>query len=321
MIIFLYGADSFRAHRFLQEMKTKFVKEVDASSHSLSVIDGSTCDLQIINQQINTGSLFVRKRLVIVENIFKNKKTKIFTDLLHYLPPIAQADNLIVIFKEGDLNNKKNVLKAEAKKLFTWLNKQKFAQEFKPLSASGLLKFIQEEAALYQKTIETTAANELIKRTGNDLWTISKEIRKTAFMVKEEKISLADIKLTVNETFNENIFALTDAISTKNQALILKILEEQYAAGLSDEYILAMLIRQFKLLLQVKDYSLSNSFVNLAADLKIHPFVAKKTWAQIKNFTAEKLLLYFNSLINLDKKNKTGQGNIKTELTLLLTKI
>lgn len=321
MIIFLFGADSFRAHRFLQEMKNKFIKEVDSSGHSLNVIDGSTCDLQTINQQINTGSLFVRKRLVIIENLFKNKKTKIFTDLLQYLPSIAQADNLIIILKDEDLNNKKNVLKIEAKKLFNWLNKQKFSQEFKSLSAGGLLKFIQQEAGLYQKTIETAAANEIIKRTGGDLWVISKEIRKVAFMVEEEKISLADIKLIANEVFSEDIFALTDAISAKNQALALKILEEQYVAGLSDEYILAMLVRQFKLLLQVKNYSQDNSFANLAADLKIHPFVAKKTWMQIKNFTAEKLLLYFNSLINLDKKNKTGQGNIKTELTLLLTSI
>lgn len=321
MIIFLYGADSFRSHRFLQEMKTKFTKEVDASSHSLNVLDGSTSDLKTLDQQINTGSLFVRKRLVVIENLFKNKKTKIFTDLLQYLPKLSQADNLIVIFRDGDLSGKKSTLKGDAKKLFTWLNKQKFAQEFKPLSGSGLLSFIKQEAALYQKTIEANAANELSKRTGSDLWLISREIRKAAFLTSEKNITLNDVKLIVNEVFNENIFALSDAISTKNRSLALKILEEQYAAGLGAEYILTMLTRQFKILLQVKNYSVSNSFATLATDLKLHPFVAKKTWSQIKNFSEEKLTFYFNALIKLDKENKTGQGDIKTQLTLLLTQM
>ena len=75
MIIFLFGADSFRSKRLLQDMKTKFIREVDAESNSLDMIDGQVVEFKTIEEKINTGSLFARKRMIIIENIFKNKKT------------------------------------------------------------------------------------------------------------------------------------------------------------------------------------------------------------------------------------------------------
>ncbi len=73
MIIFLYGADTFRSHRLLQEMKNKFVKDTDHDANSLNVLDGQTTTLKEIGEKINTGSLFVKKRMIIITNVFKNK--------------------------------------------------------------------------------------------------------------------------------------------------------------------------------------------------------------------------------------------------------
>ena len=85
MIIFAHGADTFRSRRFLQELKNKFTDRVDPGATSLSVVDGQTADLKEISDQANTGSLFVKKRLIVIENIFKNKKETLFTALPDYL--------------------------------------------------------------------------------------------------------------------------------------------------------------------------------------------------------------------------------------------
>jgi DNA polymerase-3 subunit delta len=322
MIIFLYGPDTFRSRRLLQEMKQKFIKDIDSESHSAALIDGQTATLKEIGEQINTGSLFVKKRLVVIENIFKSKKEKIFAELAGYLKRFTGQDDNIIIFRDEELNSKDKPLRGEAKKLFDFLSQQPYVQESKTLSNAQLLSFIKKEATRYQKTIDAPTASRLINLTGGDMWLIAGEIKKLADRSTEPMITTAMVEEMVTGSFSEDIFAFTDALSTKNKNLALRLLEEQYAAGLSDEYLLTMLVRQFKILTQVKEALEDNISPNdLAVKLKLHPFVAKKSVLQCRNFSLAFLKDYLNRLIALDFNNKTGRGDVKTELTLLISRL
>lgn len=322
MIIFLYGADTFRSHRMLQEMKTKFIKDIDRDANSLNILDGQTLTLKEIGEKINTGSLFVKKRLVVIENIFRNKKTKLFNELSEYLKNFSTGEDNILIFIDEELNTKDKPLKADAKKLFVFLNKQKYAQEFQTLSNIQLLNFIKKETLNYNKEMGAAAATMLINLTGGDLWMIASETKKLSFYTAAKMITESDVKELCSGTVNEDIFALTDALSAKNKALALKLLEEQYAAGLSDEYLIAMLVRQFKILLQIRT-ALDNNLgqAEIAGQLKLHPYVVKKGLFQARNFSALNLKNYLNQLIHLDFSNKKGSHQIKTELMLLISRL
>ncbi|MFZ4632023.1 MAG: DNA polymerase III subunit delta [Patescibacteria group bacterium] len=320
MIIFLHGADTFRSHRMLQEMKNKFIKDSDKDANSLSVLSGASTSLKEIAEKVNTGSLFVKKRLTVIENIFKNKKTKLFTELVDYLKKFSDSEDNIIIFIDEELNSKEKPLKADAKKLFTFLNKQKFVQEFSALTNIQLLNFIKKECELYNKEMSASAGTLLISYTGGDLWLMTSELKKLCFYCTNKIISEGDVKEMCAGLINENIFALTDALSIKNKTQALKLLEEQYAAGLNDEYLIAMLIRQFKILLQIRttiDNNLSPS--ETATILKLHPYVIKKGLSQARNFSATTLKNYLNQLIRLDFSNKNGLSDIKTELMLLIS--
>jgi DNA polymerase-3 subunit delta len=306
----------------LQEMKNKFIKDVDHDANSLNILDGQILTLKEIGEKINTGSLFVKKRLVVVENIFRNKKTKIFSELTDYLKKFSTDEDNILIFIDEELNTKDKPLKAEAKKLFVFLNKQKYAQEFKILSNIQLLNFIKKEASNYQKEMGAAAATRLINLTSGDLWMIANETKKLSFYTSAKIISENDVQELCSGAINEDIFALTDALSTKNKTTALKLLEEQYAAGLSDEYLIAMLIRQFKILLQIRtalDNNLSQT--EIVGQLKLHPYVVKKGLLQAKNFSTLNLKSYLNQLIHLDFSNKNGLSQIKTELMLLISRL
>ena len=322
MIIFLYGADSFRSKRLLGEMKKKFVTDVDPESHSLSVLDGQSTNLKEISDKINTGSLFVKKRLIVIENIFKNKNSKLFSELSEYLKKFENSEEIVLIFWEENLGKADKSLKLDSKKLFALLEKQKFVQEFIPLTSNQLLSFIKKEAELYNKKIEISAGMELINLTNNDLWQISREIKKLSYYVGQEIITLGDVQKMVVGSYNEDIFALTDAISARNKSLTTKLLEEQYSAGLSDEYILTMLIRQFKILLQLREAINSGiAPTEMASKLKLHPYIVKKGLFQAKNFDSALLKNYINKLINLDFLNKNGLADIKTELSILIAEL
>lgn len=327
MIIFLYGADTFRSRRKLQELKDKFIKEVDENSGSLEVVDGQNATLKEIAEKINTGSLFVKKRLIIIENIFKNKKEKIGSELTDYLQKLNNgkendSDN-ILIFWDEEISTTPRGLKADLKKLFAYLGKQKYVQEFAPLTNGQILSFIKQEVNYYQKDIDTQAASLLITLTGGDLWLISSEVKKISFKDSEKKlIEVNDINEMVPGLYSDDIFALTDALSAKNKSLSTQLLEEQYAAGLGDEYIIVMLIRQFKILLQIRSALDNNLSPNeITSQLKIHPYVIKKGLSQARNFQTANLKNYLNVLIHLDFCNKNGISNIKSELTMLIARL
>jgi len=315
MIIFLYGAETYLSRKKLKEFQNEFLKKVDPSAQSVSALDGASANLQAIAEQINTGTLFATKRLVVVDNIFQNKKDAVLGELADYLKKSPAKDDVAVIFWDEEVS----ATKAGAKKLFAFLSRQKYAQEFKALTDSEKLVFIKKAAAESGADIKAPAASRLIALSGGDLWLLSREIKKLANYAAEKKIiDVTDIETMTAGAFSENIFVLTDALSARNKSLAIKLFAEQEAAGLSREYILSMLIRQFKILAQIKAALLQTGQADkIASELKLHPFVVKKGLAQAKNFSESDLKNILNRLIRLDFLNKTGASDLETELLLL----
>src|SRR3989339_832001 len=135
-------------------------------------------------------------------------------------------------------------------------------------------------------------------------------------------IQKEDILLMSRGNFNENIFALTDAISQKNKALALSLFEQELEGGTADTYLVHMITRQIKILLQIKE-ALEQGLTprKIINKLKFHPFVVQKTSVQAKNFTLAKLKNILSLLVYIDQKIKTGKVDAKTGLELLIVKI
>lgn len=318
MIIFLYGSDNFRSKRLADEMKAKFIKDVKTRQDSLESLDGEEISFTDISEKINTGSLFSSKRLIIINNIFKNKKKSLHQDLAKYLPKLEKPEDIILIFRDS-ISGVNKKLSKESKDLFSILKKQKYSQEFKELNPSQKTSFIIKEVNKYNKKITKEAASEILKRSNGDLWIISQGIKKAAMGSEKEVLKTDDIIPHTKEKYNEDIFSLTDAMGAKNKKQAIKILEEQYEAGLSDEYLIAMLERHFKILLQIK----SGQEDGLNADvisktLKLHPYVVKKGLNQAKNFNKLEIKEYLNAIIQIDKDVKSGKSKAKNQLSLLI---
>ena len=236
MIIFIYGEDSFRAKKKIKELKDKFLKEVDKSGSSLSVVDGSTVSLRDINSAIGPVSLLSSKRMLVLENIFANKTKDILGEVLNYFKDKEEkgSDDIFIFYQEGIKSKKKGVkteilkndsssrekpLLAKEKKLFDFLSSQKFVQEFKKLGNTDVASWIRKEANERGADINLRAANELASLASGDLWQIDGEINKLINYKKgslpkitpdnaQVQIDTPDVTLLVKGGFDENIFAL-----------------------------------------------------------------------------------------------------------------
>ncbi len=318
MIIFFFGEDSFRIKQKLNEVRHHFVKNINLGSFSLEEINGEKTSVSEISQKINTGSLFTKKRMLIIKNIFSNKQENLFKYLIDLSKKQRNDKSNALVFIDESITATK--LKENAKKFLLILKKLPYSQEFKALDHKQVLKFAKETFSQKNHDISFSALSLLVEKTSNDLWRLNNEINKLCALAKNRKIETNDINTLVSGEFEEKIFILIDAFFEKRKSIAYKTLHEQLSAGLSSEYILSMLIRQIKILLEIKAAQKTTSNENLAIVLNLHPFVVKKSLISVNKFSLNQLKQIFNNLVELEYKSKIGQVNLKNELFLLSAK-
>ena len=313
MIIFLYGEDEFRSMEKLAGIKNKFL-EKNKEGVSLSVFDFAEKDWNIgeIIMNISSGGLFTSKKLAIIKNILAGKKESsddIFEKFLKNEAKKEKSD-LILIFWESGKTKKSS-------KLYKLLKKITKCQEFELLEGAKLRNWVIGEFKKSDITINSAAVEKLVVFVGNDLNLLSREIEKLATYKSKGEITGGDIDLLVKSKIDTDIFKTVDALARGDKKTALKLLHDHLEDGEDPFYLLSMYFYQFRNLVKVKPLAEKNiSPHEIASKLKMHPFVARKSLEQARNFSWEKLKSLYNQLCEIDFESKTG----KTDIALALDK-
>jgi len=320
MIFFLYGPDTFRSKEKLNAISKRFIENVKNADNSLLKIEGQKTNLKEINQTIKDESLFSEKKMLIVEYILENKDKEFLENFLDYLKKEKTSESQhAIVFFENDIDEKK--LLAPAKKLFKYLSKEKFAQEFKLMTPYQAKNWAKEYLNKYNKKIADNANNELIKNLGTNLWSLKNELHKLCHLSKESEISLELVKDNINLEIHENIFALTDSLGKKDYKTALTLLNEQLQTEFSPEYVLAMIRRQFQQIIQAKIAQDKGKSANdIASEFNLHPFVAKKACAQARQFELNTIKEHLYEINEIEYLSKTGGLELETALEHFISK-
>lgn len=325
MLIFLYGQDGFRQNEKLAEIKAKFLKEVQGADMGLVVLEGEKLTLQKVSEVSGAVSMFSRKRLVVIKNFFKHKDEKQFTPAAEYLKKQADGDHIFVLIEEMEAKDKMPKYKQG---FYDWCTKQPYSQAFPRLTQSELINWIKKKVETGDGQISNDALIALMALTASDLWQIDREVDKLihykagSAQTKEFKIEKADVELVVQGVFTEHIFSLIDAIGERNRQRAMKFLEEELLAGQAPEQILAMIIRQYRMILSVKDaMERGMNEREVEKEMKLNSYVMKKVLGQSRHYTVTALKNIFASLIRLEQQFKTGQIDLTAGLDLLVAKL
>ena len=334
MIIFIYGQNTFSSQRKLKDLKDKFIKDVKQGEDSIKTIDGESMTVEQLVQALGSSSLFSPKRLIVVQNISKNKDKTIFKRLRDYLRDLDKKrgeeetkDDNILFFMDEHSGEKlgRNVL-------WQYLLKQKFVQKYPLLSLGQLSQWIVQRAAYYGGTLTPSQISKISGTFSSNLWQIDSELKKIIYykrgisenLDKDTKVVIEDGDLDnmSRGKVDENIFALTDAIGNKNKKLAISLLENEIEAGAADVYLLHMIVRQFKIMLQVKQ-GLDSGLTprEMASALRLHPYVVQKSLQQVNSFSLLFLKNIFLKLTELDGEMKTGRSEFKVSLGILIARL
>lgn len=306
MLFFYYGEDSFRAKQKIEAIITKFKDKVDMAGQNVQKLDGEIISADDFFQAVSVMGFLADKKLIIIKNLFSNKKLKNWQDsLIDFLKKQANTtEENYIIFWETSKPDRRG-------KLFKFLAKLDFAEEFNKLTGLKLNSWIKNQVTQQNRTIADQALTKLISYVGNDLWQLHNEIGKLSNNTKDE-ITEEQVKDLVQAKVDESIFNLIDAIGNKNKSLALQLIEDKLNSGVNHQYILTMITRQFRLLIKTKLLASQIKHSSaLSQTLKIHPLVAEKTLSQSKLYTLEQLKSIYRKLLILDEKFKTTQNQEK----------
>ncbi len=140
---------------------------------------------------------------------------------------------------------------------------------------------------------------------------------------EDKKISIT--KKVVNELLareaEDNIFGFIDALAAKNKRMAFLTLEEEFRAGAAELAILGAIVRQVRILLQIKSMTGSLQKDAVAKQLAIHPYVAQKSLQQVKNFQLNELKNIYRRLLEIDMAIKTSSVPARALFDRMIAKI
>jgi DNA polymerase-3 subunit delta len=320
MIIFLHGKDTFRSRQQMKKMIEKFKADRDPDGYNVVRIDAAAMpEPERIIQELSASPFLAGRRLVAIESLLSSKHADAQTQLREQVEAGKLPETTVALFWEDSDAFKGKAAGALADALL----KEKYVQRFDQLTGAKLIAWIREEAADMGGCIDADAAAYLAAHAQGDSWRIRTLLEQLYAYRRGEDIRKKDAQVFLEEKEDDNIFTLVDAVVAGNARSAYGMMREQYRRGEDAQYVFAMLLRQFRILLQIRDAmdradTLSSDA--LARAMSLHPFVVKKSLPLVKRHTKAALVAAYRGLLAFDRSVKTGQGRPEVLLDFLVAR-
>lgn len=336
MLYLLHGPDEFTRSEELAKLKQKLGDPAIVSLNT-TVLDGRKVTLPALIEACDALPFMVKRRLVIVDSFWsrferpergktREKRPKmtasdsaLIKGVLDYLPRLPKTTGLV--FVESRSLQKAN----PAFGAVPSDNKRgAYIREFRPPRESGLGHWIRRRMKAKGGEIAPQAAQELARFIGGDLRRLDQELDKLwAHANFERPVGIGDVHNLVSATQTDSVFVLVDAIGLRQREKAMRVLHELLDAGAAPAYLLAMIERQFRILLQVKDLQargVAPSGMQKALGIS-HSFIIDKSLRQAQHFSLPKLESVYSRLADLEQEIKTGEIEDLLALDLLVVEL
>jgi DNA polymerase-3 subunit delta len=327
MIKIFFGEDTFRSHEALEELRRE-VEAGDALGGVSTEIDGASAEPEELLNASQTMPLLGGQRLIIVRGLLgrfegrrgsRRKKAKDddqatsplgdWQQVVDSLPSLPEST--LLVFVDGKLGARNPMLTA--------VRKSADVQQFDGLAKGELAGWIAERAELYGARLEGRATAAMADLIGGDLWTIDSELRKLATYADGSAVSEETVRELVSQVREANAFALADAIVEGRADAAIKLFQQRLADGDSPLRLLALIARQYRLIIQAKELQAQNVRpTEIGKRLGIHSFVAQRVLQQAPPYSIEQLRAAYARLLEADLSIKRGIYNDETALELLI---
>lgn len=286
----------------------KKINALDIKDYEIINIDLSEKSVSDLIEVINTPSLFVLNKVVILYGLdedFKDDK------LIKYIKSPSVEVYLFI-----SICNKKY-------KMYETLKEYTTLVESNVLKEEEFSEFVKKRLDEISYTYTVDAIEEVVKRSNSDYFLLNNNLDKLiCYRADSKNISIKDVETLTLKNTDDNVFDLIKELIKKNKSKAYDIYLSLKKNNVEDNIILSSLIYKFREMLITKKLSNNKtSYEDMAKILNIaNPNRMYYLVKDIKNIDLKEIESKLNELLDIDYKSKIGLLNIKESLELFILK-
>lgn len=332
-IYLFHGEDDLTSREAVQGLVAR-MKDSPVWECNYSSFDGEKLALADLANSCHTVPFLAEKRLVVVSGLLsrlgdpgrdanrdqsrqekapRGSKKALLEGLLEFLPTVPDFCRLV--FLEDRLIPEKDPAIQAIRSMGGYIKAHR-------LDESGLVGWIHQRAGKARCTITSRAADELAMSVGPNARLLNSEIVKLATYCGDRPIQVEDVRALVGSARGANVFAMVDALGQRQPEVALRELRGLLSEGDHPLRIVAMVVRQFRLLIQVKELSGDGSTPDVIAQKVGIPYRGVVgLQRQARNFSFQQLERAYRQLLDYDFQVKTGAREPEAALELLIVEL
>lgn len=317
MITLLHGDEEFTRSEALRAIRQTYESE-GLGDLNVTLLEGSV-DLNTVRSHADAPPFLGTRRLVIVRNAWRSLNQQQTEAWLAYLPEVPETTHLVIeettlLSETHPLVRRLQELAAEGRaeiRTFT-LPPPRERRAF-------LLQWTRDRARSLGMEIDGPALARLVDILGTNLRLLHQELEKLrAYVGPNGLVTLEDVERLVPYTREASVFELVAAIGQRNARQAVRLLQNTLAAGQHPLQILALLARQYRIYIGLKDLDQQGVPPDeMASRLQIPPWTVRRDLAIARQLSWAYLESALERLLALDESIK--QGRVEPVLGLQMT--
>jgi DNA polymerase-3 subunit delta len=195
------------------------------------------------------------------------------------------------------------------KKLYTLLKKKNAIVDFSPMSDAECAGWAAKTMQRLGKQLSRDCAEKLVFTVGRDAALLKQEMEKlAAYLSDRDTVTAEDIDAVCTRSSEYTVFQMVDAQVAGNNQQTFALLRDLLRAGEDRIMVLAMLLRQYRILYHMRCMLEENTPQQSQAQLLgIPPFAVGRTQQQARRFDKQRLRRAYDMLLAYEQDIKSGR--------------
>ncbi len=292
----LYGEEAYLRRQYRDKLRAALVPADDTMN--CSVYSGKDINASEVVDLAGTMPFFAERRVIIIENSGWLKSGN--DQFLALVKAIPDTTYLILVEEETDKRSK----------LYKAVTANGYAALCEMQDEATLRKWVMGLLKKENKLITPEALTLLLDKTGTSMENIRREVEKlVCYKYYDEGITASDVEELCIVQIQNQIFDMVEAVAQKKQKQALKLYYNLLALKEAPMKILALIARQFNMLLQVKEMkSKGYHESDIAKQTGLNPYYLKKKYIpQAAQFKQAQLETALKACVEAEEAVKTGR--------------
>lgn len=304
----LYGEEAYLKQQYKYNLEKAL--NPDGDTMNFSHYEGKGIDVKQLIDLCETMPFFADRRVVLLEDtgFFKNKSEEL-ADYMKELP-----DYLCMVFVESEVDKRNRMYKA-VKACGT-------IAEFTRQDEKTLMRWAAGILGKAGKKITQRDMELLLTKTGTDMGNLRMELEKLiCYTEGRDVVTAEDIEEICTTQTTNRIFDMVRAVTEKNQKRALDLYYDLLTLKEPPMRILFLLAKQYRQLLQVKQFAEAGlAQPEMASKLGVPSFAVRNIASCARAYTISELEQAVKDFVDAEESVKTGRLEDKLSVELLIIK-